>query len=466
MVEPYRRHLRAVIYCRISLAQYGDTVKVKRQEKLCRKLAERLGWEVMFVYVDNNASAWKRNRKRPGWDAMLAAVEAGEVDAIITYHGDRLIRQPWDLEVLLNLADGRGLKLASPTTNRDLDDADDRYRLRQDVAKACNESDSISRRTRDAHADRAAKGVMKKGGYRPFGYKRSGKIHDSEAAQYRDAVARLIAGESKTSVLRDWNRHDLLTTAGNAWEYKAFSKMLASPRYAGLSVYKGEIVGTGKWKPLVTRETWDALQAVLQVATALYAASVPTGAAKYLLSGIAVHPGCGSTLRIYHDVDPARLSYLCSDRECGEKVRRNVANLDEYVIGNVLAYLADDSRIWGRLASVRADDGAASELAALRARRAATVETFARSDTMSPVALEGMLRKMDALIAAAEAKVSARASVHVLDGLCGISRREWDDLPMTRRRAIVRATVTVKVFRSRRGRVFDTSSALVEEIEV
>ena len=84
----------------------GDTTKVDDQDRINHRVAEQRGWtiESQHVYKDNSRSAWKRGRKRPGWDAMLAAVERGEIDAIITYHGDRLVRQPRDLENLLDLA--------------------------------------------------------------------------------------------------------------------------------------------------------------------------------------------------------------------------------------------------------------------------------------------------------------------------------------------------------------------------
>src|SRR5215469_6090419 len=104
----------------MSLARFGDTTKVDDQERICRSLCDQLGWPVTAVYKDNSRSAWQKNRNRPGWNAMLAAVEAGQVDAIAVYHGDRLMRHPWDLERLLDLAEVRGVKLASPTGVRDL----------------------------------------------------------------------------------------------------------------------------------------------------------------------------------------------------------------------------------------------------------------------------------------------------------------------------------------------------------
>jgi site-specific DNA recombinase len=78
----------AAIYCRISSARDEDQTGVDRQERLCREVAERLGLVVVpkCVFVDNNRSAWQRNRHRPGWDGLLEAVRAGRLRHVIVYH--------------------------------------------------------------------------------------------------------------------------------------------------------------------------------------------------------------------------------------------------------------------------------------------------------------------------------------------------------------------------------------------
>src|SRR4051794_2337673 len=83
----------AAIYCRISHVADEDQTGVERQERLCREVAERLGLVVTpdQIYIDNNRSAWKRNRVRKGWDAMLSAARKGVVKHIIAYHPDRLM---------------------------------------------------------------------------------------------------------------------------------------------------------------------------------------------------------------------------------------------------------------------------------------------------------------------------------------------------------------------------------------
>ena len=109
---------------------------MERQERMCRDVAERLRLQVAtgHAFIDNNRSAWKRDRKRPGWDELMGAIQRGEVSHVIAYHPDRLMRQPADLEELLRLADQNRVTLHGQAGGRDLSDPDDRYILRMEVA--------------------------------------------------------------------------------------------------------------------------------------------------------------------------------------------------------------------------------------------------------------------------------------------------------------------------------------------
>jgi hypothetical protein len=69
---------RADIYCRISKDDEGDELGVRRQEKLCRELARRLGWEVVGVYTDDNISAFKRAKRRPDFERLCADISSAE----------------------------------------------------------------------------------------------------------------------------------------------------------------------------------------------------------------------------------------------------------------------------------------------------------------------------------------------------------------------------------------------------
>jgi DNA invertase Pin-like site-specific DNA recombinase len=457
------KRLRVAIYCRISLARYGDLVKVERQEEDCRALCDRLGWDVVKVFVDPNRSAWLRNRKRPGWDAMLQGIEQGHFDAIVVYHGDRLIRQPWDLELLLRIADEKGIRLASPTGTRNLDSADDRFVLRIEAAQACRESDNTSRRAKRAHEALAAKGIPRKGGKRPYGYEADlVTVREGEAAVIRELAGRILAGESTGALVRDLNARGVPNASGNPWYHEGIRKLMCGPRLAGLATFRGEITGPGQWPAILDRDTWESVRRLLTGKQASFPQA--TNARRHLLTNIALCGTCEAPLAVrYNSRSETLLAYGCINPGCGQKVHRVMEPLDEYVIGRVLRRLADPE-LWERIDAVPDDNGAGAELEALEARKRQVVAEFAEDDDMDPALLRGMLRRLDERIQEARGRIASQRSTHVLSGCRGMTREAWDALPLDRRRAIIRETVRVTVHRSRKGPGFDKSSVKAQAL--
>lgn len=455
---------KAAVYCRISLSRFGDTVKVDDQERISRELAAARGWTVAddHVFKDNSRSAWQRNRKRAGWDSLLQAVERGEVQAIVVYHGDRLIRQPWDLEMLLRLADERGIRLASVMGDRNLDNPDDRYILRIEAASACRESDNTSRRLKAHHARRAAAGLHRPGGRggRAFGFETDGVTHrPAEADVIRECAARVLAGEEMGAICRDLTARGIKTSAGNDFSHGSLKKLLMRPRVAGLFAHHGQVIGDAAWEPILDRVTWETLCYELNERAGQY--HYTTNSQRYLLTNIAVCVTCGHGLAIRHNTRSESLrGYGCINPGCAAKVHRSVHHLDLYVQAYVLRILGDP-RLGEQLTGV--DTAAlAAQLATVEGRRVQVMAEFGDDDMMSPDVLRISVTRLDQRITELRQKIGEASAGHVLSGLIGISRQEWDSLPLTRRRAAVRATVTVTVGRSsKRGPGFDASTVTV-----
>jgi site-specific DNA recombinase len=93
--------LRTALYLRISSDQ-RDGAGVERQEKECRELADRLGWEVTAVLRDNDISAYS-GKRRPGYDALLESIRSDQTQAVICWHSDRLHRQPGEQDTYIKL---------------------------------------------------------------------------------------------------------------------------------------------------------------------------------------------------------------------------------------------------------------------------------------------------------------------------------------------------------------------------
>jgi DNA invertase Pin-like site-specific DNA recombinase len=461
--------VRAAIYCRISLAKHGDTIKVDDQEKLCRQVAAQRGWRVYdsHVFKDPNRSAWQRNRRRPAWNAMLDAVNDGEVDAIIVYHGDRLIRQPWDLELLLRLADDKGIRLASPTGERNLDNADDRFILRIEAAQACRESDNTSRRTRRHYQRQAEQGLVRLGGRggRAFGFEPDGlTIRRADAEAVRWAAERVLDGDPIGVICRALNARGVRTTAGNEWGHGALKKLLLRPRLAGLLPERHGLAPAA-WPAILDRGTWESVRAVLQGKAGAF--GYASNARRYLLTGLAACGSCDRPLAIRHSTRSESLrGYGCINPACPRKVHRNVRHLDGYVSGLVVGLL-NDAEVRASMAVESAPD-LAGKLAALEDRRELLLAAFAEDDEAGPEVIRGTIGPLSRRIEALRAEVARSRASHALDDLWGIDRDGWYRLSavaggLAKQRAAVAGLVRVTVFPNvRRGPGFDPSTVRVE----
>lgn len=250
------------IYCRISHVDDDDQTGVDRQERICREIGDRLGLVIPAgnIFVDNNRSAWRRDRKRPGWDEMLKEMEDGRIRHVIAYHPDRLMRQPRDLEELLTLADSNRIMLHGEANRRDLSDPDDRFILRIEVAHACRSSDDTSRRLKDAMDDRANAGTPHTG-RRRYGYTKNGmEIIEAEAEIVREVFRRFLGGESPRAIARDLNERKVPTALGKTWGPDTVRVLIDSRHVAAVRVFRGKEHGVGNWPAIIDRGQWDEAQ--------------------------------------------------------------------------------------------------------------------------------------------------------------------------------------------------------------
>lgn len=268
-VAPERGALPCAIYCRISRDKEGGGLGVERQEADCRALAERLGWKVVAVFVDNDLSAYS-GKKRPQYEQMLRAVETGAVHGIIAWHTDRLHRRTVELESFVSLAESHGLQVETVTSGQlNLSTASGRMVARMLGAAAQHEIDHARERMKAAKAQMAAAGKYR-GGPRPYGYETGGLVvRESEAQVIRDATAAVLAGRTLASIARELQEAGATTSTGAEWTYNRLRDVLTRPRNAGL-VANGrtdrgvlDIIGPAEWPAIVDEDSFRAVWALL-----------------------------------------------------------------------------------------------------------------------------------------------------------------------------------------------------------
>ena len=238
---------------------------VERQEKRCRELAERRGWTVddqSLVFTDNDVSASKK-RPRPRWTELLRRIEAGEVDVVIAWALDRLLRKPIELEHLIDLCEPRGIRVITVQGDLDFETPQGKLAARTFANMARFEADQKA--ARQIESEQQAVEMGRPPRRRAFGYKPGGtETEPTEAEGVAEAYRLLLAGSSLANIARMLNDRGLSTILGRPWEPTAVRTVLLNARNAAIRTYYGEETGPGTWPAIVSVETYRNAVAILR----------------------------------------------------------------------------------------------------------------------------------------------------------------------------------------------------------
>lgn len=280
--------MRTAIYLRISQDKTGEAAGVGRQKEDCRGLVDVLGWQVHDVYEDNDTSA-STGKPREHYNRMLADIQAGHIDAIVSWHTDRLYRRLRDLEDLAEIC-GKHKIMVRTCRSGDFDLSTPTGRMLAGIlgAIAKGEVEHKADRWLRSYEQRRQAGRWMGSGPRTFGYNRDGTVCDDEAGVIRQVVADMLNGTSRTAICHRLNTDGWRTTRGGLWSPTTLRNLLVNPRIAGLVTSRGDILGPGTWKPIVDRGTWERIRAIVLNNRD----GKPRSPARSLLSGLALcaHP--------------------------------------------------------------------------------------------------------------------------------------------------------------------------------
>jgi site-specific DNA recombinase len=432
---------RAAIYCRISRDTQGTGLGVARQESDCRAFCESRGWNVAEVLTDNDVSAYSRKR-RPAYERLIDGIEAGEFDALVIWHPDRLHRHPAELESFIDVVENTNITIGTVTAGDwDLSTEDGLFRARIIGAVARKESGDKSRRLRRKHKELAEAGKVSGGGRRPFGFEPDKlTLREVEAVEIRSAVRRVIAGESLRSVSVDWNTRSVPTVTGVHWSPTTVRRLLQSARIAGMREHDGKLTDA-VWPAIVP---WDD---VLRVRARLASPTSPTGRTprRYLLTGVLLCGRCGSrlTTRPVMRKGHRYARYVCSaDRGGCGRLGVSGERLDEFAV-ELLFHALDTPEMATELATPEPTPDTVSPLRELEARSVELAEMFAAGE-ISRAEWAAARDALQARVVAANEEMnnaSLSAATASLVGSGASLRERWPDLSLGQRRAVVDAVI-------------------------
>lgn len=469
--------MKALIYVRQSQDRSGEELGIARQLADARQLAKLRGWEVIRELPENDLSA-SGKRQRPQFEAVLAAVEAQEVDAVIAWDMTRLSRNRRDTVRLLEAGERAKITLAF-VRGTDLDLSTPAGGLIADILAgvARNEIAVKSDRQRRAALQAAEQGRWV-GGRRPFGYEADGRtVRESEAEAIRDAYAAVLTGMSLGAVARDWNARGFHTPQAkrdgspSTWTSQTVRPTLLNPRYAGLRARgRGkaqQVMAAAEWPAIVPESTWRAAVAVIADPSR---ANPPRGG-RALLTGVALCGVCGDDAPspVHAGAAPSRKgregyrTYRC--RAAYGHVGRAAEPVDEYVTAVVLERLRRPDARDLLVDHDREDvEQLRAEALALRKRRQSLLG-LVMDGTYTDAEVRERAAHLAEQIAAVEAKLADAGRVDVLGPLINADdiRAAWDTLDVDRQRAVIDTLMTVRLHPPGRGtRTFRPETVEIE----
>jgi hypothetical protein len=384
------------------------------------------------------------------------------VNAVVCWHVDRLTRSPRELEDVIDLADRHGLELATVSGEIDLASPTGRMIARMLGAAARHEAEHKAERQRRQRRQAAEAGKVAGGGKRSFGYREDRVTIDEEEAEFvREAARRVLAGESLSSLCREWKERGVTTVAGVPWKPSALRRLLASARISGRREHTprsswehtrpltGEIVSDAVWPGIIGHEDSDRLRALL--GDPERRRRDPGTGRTYLLSGIlrCGKPGADGTACGHGMVGRPRSGtprYVCPNvpgtDACGGTAT-NAAHTDDHIRDMVLAAL-ESPAFMARLREpdgqgdelyerVRADEEELEGLAEDFGNRLITRKEWMVARAPIQERLESNRARL--------AKVSRRAVLRGFVGGYEDMRTRWEALNDSQRRAVVTAAV-------------------------
>ena len=240
------------------------------------KYAERMGWEVVRVFKDEGTVRLHRRAPARLRGHARSSSAGARCDVLIARHHDRLTRNPDDFERLMKICGKAKIKISLYTGGElDLSTASGGFYGFMETGRSWYESAIRSQRVKDAVERNARAGKRTGGGSRPFGYKIihhdlgegskrrcriiGEELEPAEADAVREAVSRVLRGESLRSIAFDFNKRGIKPAGGkkngeskiDKWQGSTLRRVLISPRIAGLREHNGEVVGKAVWPAII-----------------------------------------------------------------------------------------------------------------------------------------------------------------------------------------------------------------------
>jgi site-specific DNA recombinase len=273
--------IRCAIYTRksteVGLEQDFNSLDAQREACLAYVQSQRHeGWKCLPTRYDDGGFTGG-NMDRPALKRLLADVEAGKIDCVVTYKIDRLSRSLLDFARIIGIFEKHHVSFVSITQQFNSATSMGRLVLNVLLSFAQFEREIISERTRDKIAATRRKGKWS-GGLPVLGYDVDPQVlrlvvNPKEATRVRAIFDLYLEHQALLPVVRELERRGWRTKAwvtrkgrkigGQPFVKTNLHKLLTNATYAGKLRYKKEL-HNGEHPAIVDPVKWRKVQELLQ----------------------------------------------------------------------------------------------------------------------------------------------------------------------------------------------------------
>jgi len=425
------RTKRCAIYTRKSseegLEQSFNSLDAQREacEAYIRS-QQHEGWTVLPQHYDDGGYSGG-TMDRPALKQLLADIEAGTVDIIVTYKVDRLTRALTDFARIIETLDKHGVSFVSVTQQFSTTNSMGRLTLNVLLSFAQYERELTGERIRDKIAASKRKGMWM-GGFVPLGYSANDRtlaVNETEAELVRTIFGLYLELGTVPAVEAELLRRSVVsptrvTASGKIRGGRPFSrghlfKLVSNPIYIGQIAHKG-VRHRGQHPAIIDQTTWDAVQQRLEANTQGGKRTRSNVKESALLAGL-LFDEAGHALRSTHTVKHGRrYRYYTTQPDDGDKApfRLSASEIEPVVVHQVRAFLEQPARLIDALALTNAAPDALNSVIAAGRSLADTLQASAdQRDPLSDLIDRVTVGEDALLIALNREGLAARLGVDV-----------------------------------------------------
>lgn len=261
-------NLRYIRYSRKSSeAKERQALSIPEQNLECERYALKESLNVIYK-LDESKTAFKPN-KRPEFDKMIALIQSRQADAILTWHPNRIVRNPEEGgQVIQLLQDGVIKEIRIPSGDTYTPESDHLI-LQIHFGMANQYSRDISRNVKRSLNHKAERGEFPRPAI--IGFETDGergiknlKPHPFEAPIIRETYELAATGKYSLGYLTQHiDKKGLRTKRGKKISKSHLHNILTSPTYYGYFYHNGELY-KGSYEPVVSKSLFEAVQGALK----------------------------------------------------------------------------------------------------------------------------------------------------------------------------------------------------------